>query len=108
VKPGPTSRRLLGIWVVLMGLLVATYGSAYIPMGAWNSIINLVIAIMKALLVALFFMHLSSARPILRVPAVAALFALALLLGLSLADYKTRMMYSAPWQVPRGAISSVH
>jgi hypothetical protein len=26
----------------------------------------------------------------------------------SLADYKTRVMYPAPWQVPRGAISSVH
>jgi hypothetical protein len=44
----------------------------------------------------------------LRVPGVAALLALALLLGLSLADYKTRVVYPAPWQVPRGGISSVH
>ncbi len=56
---------------------------------------------MKALLVALFFMHLSSAGALLRLAAVAALLWLALLFGLSWTDYGTRGTSPAPWALRR-------
>ena len=108
MKLDRVTRRFLSIWLALIGLLLATLGSAYLPMGAWNSVANLAIAVVKALLVALVFMHLKSDRPVLRVPAVAALLTLALLFGLTLADYSARTRYAAPWQAPAGAISRVH
>lgn len=88
------------VWLALLVLLALTCGSAFVPLGAWNSVANLLIAAIKALLVALFFMHLREARPVYRVVAVAGLFAFALLVSLSLADYSTRPHFAAPWQSP--------
>ena len=50
---------------------LATLGSAFIPLGALNSAINLAIATAKALLVAWFFMHLRSGHAMLRITAAA-------------------------------------
>jgi cytochrome c oxidase subunit 4 len=99
----PAFRRALGVWLALLALLAVTVGSAYVPMGIWNGVANLVIAAIKAALVALFFMHLRSGQPVLRLVAAAGFFTLALLVGLSLADYATRARYDAPWQTPAGS-----
>lgn len=107
MKVKPVYKRAGLVWVALIALLLATFGSAYIPMGPWNGVLNLVIAAAKALLVALVFMQLSADRPALRIVVVAALFTLGLLFGLSQTDYSTRARYVAPWQVPQGAISRV-
>jgi cytochrome c oxidase subunit 4 len=87
-------------WVGLMLMLLATVGSSYMPLGLFNSILNLFIATMKALLVAIFFMHLRSASMLMRIFSVVALFTLALLVGLSSSDYATRQIHSAPWSPP--------
>jgi len=94
-------KRYLWIWLCLLTLLALTCASAFLSMGAWNSVINFVIAAAKASLVALFYMHLRSARALVRIFAVIALFALGLLFGLSGADYATRSFYRAPWQSPQ-------
>jgi len=93
-------RRLALIWLALLVLLALTCGSAFVPMGIWNSVANFAIAVAKALLVAVFFMHLARGRPVYRLVAVAALYTLALLMTLSLADYSARERYPAPWQAP--------
>ena len=98
-------RRLARVWIALLVLLALTCASAYVPMGAWNTVANFAIALAKAALVAVFFMHLAR-RPAHRVVAAGALFVLALLLTLTLTDYLTRVRYPAPWQVPQGAISA--
>ncbi|WP_245549314.1 cytochrome C oxidase subunit IV family protein [Noviherbaspirillum massiliense] len=94
-------KRYLLVWVCLMVLLMLTCGSAFLHLGAWNSIINLAIAVVKALLIALFFMHLRSSRALVRLLAVTALATLALLFVLSGSDYATRTLYPAPWQSPQ-------
>lgn len=94
------ARRGVKVWAGLIVLLLLTFGSSYLKLGVWNGVINMFIAAAKALLVALFFMHLRSARGMLRVVATTALFTLALLFGLSHADYGTRVMHRAPWQTP--------
>lgn len=95
-----TYRRSIVVWIALMVLLVLTFGSTYLKLGSWNSAINLAIAAAKALLVAVFFMHLRSASTMLRIVAATALFTLALLFVLSHTDYATRVMQRVPWQTP--------
>ncbi len=94
-------KRYLTVWLCLMLLLGLTFGSAYLRLGAWNSVLNLVIAVIKALLVVLFFMHLRSAKGLVRICAITALFTLGLLFLLSSSDYVTRKIYPAPWQSPQ-------
>ena len=102
----PAYVKAIGVWVALMALLALTCGSAFVSLGAWNSIANFGIAVLKALLVAAFFMHLTRA-PVYRIVILCAIFVLSLLLGLSAADYSTRTPHAAPWQVPQGSVSSV-
>lgn len=97
-------RRIVQVWIALLALLAITFGSAYVPMGAWNGVANLTIAAIKAALVALFFMHLREREPVLRLTGAVALFMLALLLALSLADYATRERFGAPWEAPASAV----
>jgi cytochrome c oxidase subunit IV len=94
-------RLCAGVWIALMVLLAATCASAYVPLGVWNSVANLVIAFVKVALVALFFMHLKSGSAAIRVYAVTALFALALLFGLTLADYEVRDAHHTAYQQPQ-------
>jgi len=79
-----------GVWLALMALLAATFTSAYIPMGAFNSIANLTIAFMKGALVAIFFMHLKKSDTMMRLAAAAGLFWLLILFMLTFSDFLTR------------------
>lgn len=97
---GRPYRRNLAVWLLLLLLLAATAGSAYLPLGAWNSVANLAIAAVKALLVAVFFMHLEDAGALVRLAAAIALFMLTLLFSLGAADYLTRQIHPSPWQDP--------
>lgn len=80
------------IWtyIALMGLLGLTMGSIFIDLGALNSVVNLGIALAKALLISLFFMHLWESSNLVRLFAVGGIFWLLLLFGLSMGDYTTR------------------
>jgi cytochrome c oxidase subunit 4 len=84
-------------WVGLMILLGLTFASSYLPMGAWNTVANTGISCAKALLIALFFMHLRNAGALLRIVALAGLLWLTLLFGLSWTDFGTRTLSPAPW-----------
>jgi cytochrome c oxidase subunit 4 len=77
-------------WIVLQLLLLAALGSAYIPLGPFNAWLNFLIAVITALLVLSFFMHLKYARPLTKIFAAAGFFWLLLLIGLSMSDYATR------------------
>ena len=86
----PSLKALLLSWVALLALLALTLGSAYLHLGIYNSIINLVIAGVKATIVMLLFMHLNRSRPVLRLVASAGFLWLGILLSLSLADFLQR------------------
>jgi cytochrome c oxidase subunit 4 len=88
--PVPAVRTYVLVWIGLIALLLATLGSAFIPLGWGNAAINLAIAFAKSLLVVFFLMHLRSAHYVLRIAATAGFFWLAILLGLSLADFAVR------------------
>jgi cytochrome c oxidase subunit 4 len=78
------------VWAALLALLALTVGSAYVPMGAFNTVTNLGIAAAKAGLVAVFFMGLRRPDPLLRLAAAAAFFWLLIMFALTLSDFLTR------------------
>ena len=54
-------RTNITIFVALLVLLFATVGAAYLPLGDWHFLIAMAIATAKAVLIVLFFMHVSTA-----------------------------------------------
>jgi len=86
----------LMVFFGLIGLTVLTTGVAYIDLGPFNTVAALVIAFSKMLLVVLFFMHLRHSSGLVRVVLVAGFFWLALLIGLTMSDYRTRSWTPAP------------
>jgi cytochrome c oxidase subunit 4 len=85
-------RLYVTIWAALLSLTVMTAAVAFVDLGPFNTVVALVIASFKALLVVLFFMHVKyTSEKMTKVVFVAAIFWLLILLGLSLADYTTRL-----------------
>jgi cytochrome c oxidase subunit 4 len=83
----------VAVWVALLVLTGVTTGIAFVDLGPLNTIVALVIATCKALLVVLIFMHVKYASDkLVKVVVISAVFFLLLLLGLSLADYSTRLL----------------
>jgi cytochrome c oxidase subunit 4 len=73
-----------------MLLLALTWTIGYINLGLFNVIVALAISITKALLVALFFMHIKGSSRLLRLAATAGVIWLLIMLALTLGDYFTR------------------
>lgn len=94
-------KRQLLIWACLLLLLAATFSSAWLELGFWNTFISFAIASLKAALVVFFFMHLRRRSRSIRVTAFIALFMIGLLFVISGSDYATRQMHVAPWQAPQ-------
>lgn len=84
-------------WAALLVLLGATVASAYVPMGMLNAVANVGVALIKMILIMLVFMHLREAPGVLRLFAAGGFVWLALLVGLSMADYLTRPHLPAPF-----------
>jgi cytochrome c oxidase subunit 4 len=83
----------VAVWLALLVLTGVTTGVAFIDLGPLNTIVALVIATCKALMVVLIFMHVKYASDkLVKVVVISAIFFLMLLLGLSLADYSTRLL----------------
>src|SRR3569623_3640227 len=73
-----------------MLLLALSVGSAYVPLGPGYGAINYGVAVAKAALVLVFFMHLDRSRALIRLAALAGLFWLTFMFALSFGDYLTR------------------
>lgn len=85
------------IWGALVCLTVLTAVVSEIELGRWNAPVAMAIAGSKAILVAMFFMHLRyEHQKIVWVWAVAGLFWLSILFLLSMTDYTTRGFLRIP------------
>jgi cytochrome c oxidase subunit 4 len=80
------------VWtcVALLALLALTWAIAYVDLGPFNLIVALVVAITKAMLIALFFMHIKGSSRLLHLAAVAGVIWLLIMISLTLGDYSTR------------------
>src|ERR1043165_2079690 len=86
-----TSRRTYAlIWAALLFLLLATYIVSRFDLGALNIISALTIAVLKMLLVILFFMHVRHSTRLTWLFVIAGFVWLAIMIDLTLSDYSTR------------------
>jgi len=93
----PISVYLLVFFALMVGT-VLTVGVAYIELGWFNTPVALIIAVVKATIVVLFFMHVRYNTPLMWVFAAGGFFFLVILLVLTLQDYYSRGWESAPIQ----------
>jgi cytochrome c oxidase subunit IV len=84
------------IFVILLVLLFATVGAAYLPLGILHVPIAMTIATAKAVLIVLFFMHLLHSHRLMTIISVASFFWLAIMIALTLNDYLSRNYLSIP------------
>ena len=78
------------IYVTLMVCTYLTWQVAFYDLGALNTVAALTIAVFKALLVVLFFMHVKYSTRLTSLVVIGSLVWLGILLALTLGDYLTR------------------
>jgi cytochrome c oxidase subunit 4 len=78
------------IFAVLILCTLLTVQIAFLDLGPLNAVAALGIAVFKALLVVLFFMHVRYSPKLTRVVVIGSVFWLGILLSLTLSDYLTR------------------
>ncbi|MGH9718004.1 MAG: cytochrome C oxidase subunit IV family protein [Candidatus Acidiferrales bacterium] len=80
----------LTVFIVLLCATALTTWIAFQDLGQWNVVVALLIAVCKASLVVLFFMHVKYDKGLSRIVLIAAIFWLGLLITLTLSDELTR------------------
>lgn len=96
-----TARTLGFAWAALLVLMLASLGSAYLRLGPWNMVSGLVIAAIKAAIVAWLLMRLRDSGPLIRLVAAVGLGVWLILVGLSGVDYETRSQTPSAVQRPQ-------
>ena len=87
-------RTYLMIFAALLVLTVVTVAVAFQHLGdPWNDVVAMAIAVTKATLVVMFFMHVKWSSPMVKLSVITAAIFLVLLLGITWSDYWAR---SAP------------
>jgi cytochrome c oxidase subunit 4 len=84
------SRLYYGIFAALMVLTGVTVWVAFIDLGPLNDIVALAIAVTKAVLVILFFMHVKYSTRLTWLVVLGGFFWLGILLVMTLGDYLSR------------------
>jgi cytochrome c oxidase subunit 4 len=83
-----------GLYLLILAALVIgtclTWGIAFIDLGIWNPVVALTIAVIKAVLVVLFFMHVFYSNKLTKLTVAAGFFWLMIMITMSLSDYLTR------------------
>ncbi|HJZ77244.1 MAG TPA: cytochrome C oxidase subunit IV family protein [Vicinamibacterales bacterium] len=92
----PSLRSYVSVFAILLALTGLTTAVAYVDLGVFNPIVALAIASAKALLVALFFMHLVDAKHRTKLVAAAGILWLVILITLTLSDVLTRSWFPQP------------
>jgi cytochrome c oxidase subunit 4 len=85
-----SERFYVQIFAVLLALLVVTVAAAYLDLGFLSVVVAITIAVVKAVLVVLYFMHVRYSSRLTWVFAGAAFFWLVILLALAMSDYLSR------------------
>jgi cytochrome c oxidase subunit 4 len=90
LEPFVSRKTYVFVFVALLALLAISILAASLDLGTLNATVALTIAILKALLIALYFMHLRYSAPLTWVVALGGAFWLGILLVLTMSDYLTR------------------
>ncbi len=85
-----SKRSYFTIFAILMVCTYLTWQVAYFDLGPLNTVVALAIAVFKAVLVILFFMHVKHGTRLTWVVVLAGVFWLGLMLTVTMSDYLTR------------------
>ena len=80
----------IAIGLILLVLTASTCGISYVDLGVFNAVVALAIAVFKASLVVLFFMHVKYSPKLTKLTVISGLFVFLGLLTMTLADYISR------------------
>jgi cytochrome c oxidase subunit IV len=80
----------LSIFAALMVLSAITVAAAFVNLGSLNPVVALAIAVIKATLVILFFMHVKYSSRLTKITVVLSFFFVAILFAETFMDYATR------------------
>jgi cytochrome c oxidase subunit 4 len=83
-------RNYLLVFAALMVLTAITVGAAFMHFGPFNNVVAMAIAVTKATLVVLFFMHVKYSTRLTKLIVVAGFFWLGLMFLFTFADYMSR------------------
>jgi cytochrome c oxidase subunit 4 len=78
------------VFVALIALTLVTVYVSFLELGPWHTTVGVLIGVVKASLVGLFFMDLLHSSKASWLAVLASLFWLVILMGLTLSDYLTR------------------
>lgn len=84
------------VYFALLGLTALTAGVSFVDLGALNNVVAVGIALTKAALVVLVFMHVRWSPRLIPLAAIAGLFWLIHLMAGALSDYFTRGLLGVP------------
>jgi cytochrome c oxidase subunit 4 len=85
-------RALILTWLGLLACVAATLGFAFVPAGAFNTVVALTISTVKTAMVLVWFIKLPQSPHLTWAAAAAGLFWLAILFALTGTDYLTRVV----------------
>ncbi|MGB6742249.1 MAG: cytochrome C oxidase subunit IV family protein [Terracidiphilus sp.] len=74
----------------LLVLTGTTVGMSYIDLGVFNAVVALGIAVFKAMLVVLFFMHVKYSTKLTKLTVIAGVFIFLGLISMTMSDYISR------------------
>jgi cytochrome c oxidase subunit 4 len=80
----------IAVGVTLLVLTGTTVGVSYIDLGVFNAVAALAIAVIKAVLVVLFFMHVKYSSKLTKLTVIAGVFIFLGLISMTMADYISR------------------
>jgi cytochrome c oxidase subunit IV len=80
----------LAIFFALLALTATTTAASYVDLYVFNVVVALAIAVLKASLVVLFFMHVKYSPKLTKLTVISGLFVFLGLLTMTLADYISR------------------
>ena len=78
------------VGTLLLILTGTTVAASYVEMYVFNAVVALLIAVVKASIVILFFMHVKYSSKLTKLTVAGGLFTFLVLISLTLADYFTR------------------
>lgn len=90
ISQHPTPRLFITVGIILIVLLVITVGVSMLSRGPITLVFGLAIAVVKALLVAAYFMELRFRSGLMRIFAFAGVFWLGIMITLTLTDFFSR------------------
>jgi cytochrome c oxidase subunit 4 len=80
----------IAVGAALLVLTATTVGVSFIDLGIFNPIVALAIAVIKAVLVVLFFMHVKYSTKLTKLTVIAGVFVFLGLISMTMADYISR------------------